>query len=106
MIKERGAPWSAGHDGANTTVRLSVVGKNDAHRGFPAESSFKGWSTGCAMSKRSSDATLSRLVCTEEVRRARWSYGSGVGKTEEEKGERRRRSRLNQQAKSGRERCA
>ena len=55
MIKERGAPWSAGHDGASTTVRLPAAGKKDAHCGLSMESSYKGWSTRCAMSMQSLD---------------------------------------------------
>ena len=57
------------------------MGKKGAHCGFPAESSFKGWSTGCARSKQSSDDALPRLVCAEEAMRARRSSGDGDWKS-------------------------
>ena len=38
---------------------------------------------------------LPRLVCNEEAMRARQSYGGGVRKTEEEKGDERRWHKLN-----------
>ena len=62
-------------------MRLPAAGKKDAHRGFPAESSFKGWSTRCVRNRRSSDDSLLRLVCAEEAMRARRSSGGGDWKS-------------------------
>jgi len=53
--KSKDAPWSAGHGDAHSTAVLPAARKKGAHSGFPMESSFKGWSAGCARSKWSYD---------------------------------------------------
>ena len=94
LSKDKNAPKSSGHGNALATAVLPAARKKSNERCFPANSSCNCRSVECARSKRSSDGALPRLVCTEEAVRARRSYGGGVGKTEEEKGDERRRHKL------------
>ena len=66
-------------------------GRKATHSGSPVESSFNGWSAGCARSKRSYDRLCrgwERMTATAQLNGA---AVAATGKTEEQNGEKPRR---------------